>query len=609
MTITPGTGALGLSGSSPVVHTAATPHKWLPPLGAMSPAGLNFDQTVQFTSDAFDIELNSSQAYLERVEFAALSAGLLDPYLVPELVNLISGGVVNEVQLHVFDKKLVSVVRGRDQAFYASDTSVNVVYSVKVGTVPTVPTSVPGFPLIPVIPGVTVPLTIVAAWRASQIAQDLCRRVGLTCVWEAHDYLMREDTVVNGPILPAIQRLIEPFSHFERSKTDIWVEGRVMTVRARQEAPSGGVAVDAHDARIIDLVLRARYTNFIRLLKLTGSRTGTSPYVSVDPGDQDFVTENETLHPVSHAVTARTITTRTVRKLDNACKREVVETYRDALLSVGTAGQFQLLPMHLVARETTVSDWDDLALAFPNVILNKPKENSRVTTREIFDPNGGSSSLLGQLVPQTRTSIMNDYDGEGYVRMQDTRKEVWDLLPGSTGLGKTWVLSKMETKKYDRNGAGMYQITTTQYGSDGVAGDSHRTIANGTPPGGPGRGSAGGSFEGTPISYGILISQQPGAKDITIDNPNLLLTDLLIIAAQARAASGATEVEINFTAAGMPWIKRGQFIHLTNLFAEDGTTPIATKTALVSEARVEYREQGEEPTYLTYVKALYWDDA
>lgn len=591
---------------------------YLPPI-SLKPSALNFDQSVQFASDQFEIAMNDSLAYLSRVEFAALAAGLLDPYLDPVLVDLIAGdqtGVIDELELHVFPNKNVSVLRGRDAASYAADSTVNVVYRVATGTLP-VPTvsAIPGYPLIPVIPGVTVPLVLTSAWRASDIARDLCRRVGLTCIWQTYDYFMREDTTVNGPVLSTIQSLVEAFSHFEPSKVDIWAEGRNLIIRSRGALGGGsltphgnfagpGFTLDAHDSRITDLVLRAKLNGFIRILRLTGSKTGSNLFVAQDPGTEDISTTNETLHPVTGEVTLRTITTRTTRKLDNACLNETVETYRDALVQIGTAGQFELLKMHLVSRASTVSDWDDLALAYPNVILNKPKENSRVTIEEVIDPQSSG----GTLAPQKRTSIMNSYDLEGYIRMQDTRKEIWDLLPGGTGLGKTWVLSKSETKKYDRNGAGQYQITTTQYGADGVAGDSHRTVANGAPPGGPGRSvPTNASTSGLAITYGILISQEPGAKDITINAPDLLLPELLIIANQAKASSGNVEVSITFCAAAMPWIRRGQYITITGLFAEDGTTPIPISTALVTDARVEYREDSESPEYKTYVTAVFWE--
>ncbi len=79
---------------------------------------------------------------------------------------------------------------------------------------PEVPLAVPGFPSLPVIAGVTVPQVKHGHWKASTIAKDLCTQVGLELVWDTYDYDLREDVVVNGPILSAIQSLVEPFSHF-----------------------------------------------------------------------------------------------------------------------------------------------------------------------------------------------------------------------------------------------------------------------------------------------------------------------------------------------------------------------------------------------------------
>ena len=450
---------------------------------------------------------------------------------------------------------------------------------------------------------------LIGPWTARSIAMDLCTRIGLTCVWGARNYNMRVDTVVNGPILSTLQSLVEPFNHFERSKSDIWVEGTTVFIRPRGESGSG-ITMDAHDSRILDMTIQAKPAGLIRVLRLLGSRTGNqNNFLAVDPGVEETETTNETLHPITEAVTLRTVTKRRTRKLDNACLSETIDTFRDAMLKVGSAGQVELVPMHLVGRAETISDWDELTLVYPNKIVNQPKEHSRVTTDYVYDPE----TTFGTLKQQKRTMIMNDYDLEGFCRCQDTRKEIFeDLSSQVTGGGAlgSWTFVKAESKKYDRNGAGMYQITTTQYGADGVAGDCHRTIANGEPPGGPGHtvaGNTNSNAQGTPITYGILISSELGAKDITIDNPNLLLEDLLYIKAQALASSGSTEVEISFSAAGMPWIRRGQFITLTGLFAEDGTTPIPLAAALVTEARVEYRETSKTPTYLTYVKALFWE--
>lgn len=606
--ITPGTGTLALAGNYPSPREAAIHTLYLPGI-ALVPAELNYDQTVALVADQFEVAMNDSYAFLNRLGFATLSTGLLDPYLVPDYVNHITGGVVDEIELHILPQKLTSVLRGRDKAAYAADSTVYLTYSVDPAqpVVPQVPPAVPGFPTLPVIPGVTVPLVLHGFRTASAIAKDLAARVGLGLIWNTYDYILREDVTVSGPVLAAIQSLCEPFSHFERSKVDIWAEGGTLIIRNRN-ATGGGISMDAHDSRITDLVLKAKFTGYVRVLRILGSATGThGPDFAVDPGFRVDETTEEmgSAGPSSFQSSAsvttydtKIVTRSRIRILDNAQMDQTVSTFKDVIDAQGV-----LHRAALVSLKETISDWDDLALIFPNTIVNRPKENSRTITESGFDPQAP-----GALAPLNRTTITHNYSLDGYLTAQNTTKEVWDATPTPRG-PQGWVLDSSETKQYQKNGAGQYQITTTQYGSDGTPGDVRRTMANGTPPGGPGRGlsgSAGGTNE-QQITFATLISTQPGAKDITINNKSLLAQHMTIIAQQARAQSGSTEVEISFTAAGMPWLRRGQYITLTGLFAEDGTTPIVLPAALVTEARIEYRESSESPTYLTYCKAVFWE--
>jgi hypothetical protein len=77
------------------------------------------------------------------------------------------------------------------------------------------------------------------------------------------------------------------------------------------------------------------------------------------------------------------------------------------------------------------------------------------------------------------------------------------------------------------------------------------------------------------------------------------------ICALAAAASGATEVDISFTAANMPWLKQGQTISLTGLKDEDDGT-FSLDPAFVTEAKFEYRENSQTPTNLVHVRAVYY---
>jgi hypothetical protein len=109
------------------------------------------------------------------------------------------------------------------------------------------------------------------------------------------------------------------------------------------------------------------------------------------------------------------------------------------------------------------------------------------------------------------------------------------------------------------------------------------------------------------VTYATVISLAQGGRDVTIQNRSLLPEHLTIIANQARAQSESTETEISFTAAGVPWLRRGQYITLTGLIDEIGYE-VPLQRALVTEARIEYRESSANPTYLSYIKAIFWKD-
>lgn len=574
------------------------------------PSGLNVDQTVQLAADQFEVAFNNSTPFVDRPTGADMSTGLLDPYdpyLAPIFVNHIAGGVMDEHELHVTPSSMISVLRGRNAMAFALETTVYVTYSVAFeqdGNPPPSGTlAIQGFPQLTAIPGVTVPLTLHGQWRVSQIIKDLCQRAGLGVSYGGPDYQLREDTVVNGPILGAIQSLIEPFNHFEPSKMDMWVESGILIIRPRGTAGPGAASqiLDAHDTRITDLMIRQRYLNTIRVLRLVGSRTGTNLNVAIDPGSRTDVTTDETVDPTTNAVTLKTVTTSLIRILDNAVKSQTVQVFGDKVNDQGV-----LTRGALISEKAIVADWDDLVLGYPNVVVNQPKQHSQVTTESGFNQAIGSEHT--ELVPMNRTTVLHKYSLTGYLTLQDTKKEIWDTTPTPFGV-VGWILDSREAKAYEDNGAGMYQITTTQFGADGTPGDVRRTTANGTRPGGPGRKTSAGKSANSDetVTYATVISLAAFAKDLTIQNKSLLQEHLTLIARQAVASSGKTEVEVSFTAAGMPWIKRGQFLQITGLHREDGTTLIPLGAGLVTEARIEYRETKDGPTYKSMVKYVYWE--
>jgi hypothetical protein len=555
-------------------------------------AELNVDQTVQLVSDQYEVALNGSEAFVNRagLNTSTVETGLLDDDLVEHFITNIATGIVDEVELHVTTVDQKCVVRGRDAAAYAIESTFYINYSVTEAQQSEQQTAaLPGFPHLPRIPGVTVPLVKFGFWTASAIAQDLCKRAGLSCSYGAPDYHMREDFVVNGSVASALQTLVEPFNHFEPRKIDIWTEGQTVMIRSRGVA-GGGIELDAHDTRVTDLMIRARFLGFVRVVRLIGSASGSHVGGGVAVtgfSDAETVDEME----ADGVVVSRIVTREHKRDIDGAVLNQLIETWAFD----SEAGSQAEGALTLVSIKETISDWDSPVVVFPNQLLNRPKENQRVIEESALDSDG-------QMKPSNKTTISHSYDGDGYLTAQMTRKEDFDPDTGQ------YTLSEQQTKQYRRSTSSQYQITSTEFGPDGTPGSTRRTTVNGTPPGGPGgaqpRNVAAESSQ--PITYATIISTAIGAKDVTIQNRNLLLPHLQIIAAQAAFASGATEVEINFTAAGIPWLHRGQFLQLTGLQDEFGYD-IPLQTALVTESKIEYRESTSAPTYLTHVKACWWE--
>jgi hypothetical protein len=250
--------------------------------------------------------------------------------------------------------------------------------------------------------------------------------------------------------------------------------------------------------------------------------------------------------------------------------------------------------LRLFSTSETANDWPTPGIqTAPNgeiSVSSVPPQRASVTETLEYDSEGEKT--------RTRTSRSMSYGDDGYMRADTTTKEVFDSSGAST--------STTDVKTYKRNGLHMYEIT--QIRDDGSV---QRTHANGTPPGGPGRGRVlvpglnAGAGAGSPVVYATVISSQPGARDVTVSNNNLTQAHLGVIAAQAAEASGATEVEVSFTAANIPWLRRGGGLALTGL-TDEGGGPIALSNFLITEVKHEYREGDAAPTYLTHVRASYW---
>jgi len=339
---------------------------------------------------------------------------------------------------------------------------------------------------------------------------------------------------------------------------------------------------DIKDARISSQMIRFRVLDFIRTVRLTGMPK-TSPCLS-GLLEYNVVTTDEIIDNVTGNVTTRIVETRTLRIPDDAELRSVKETWIGD--SVGGSMAFPNL------KSETFFNQDLLFFDANCNILGNPRLNGSVTIESTMEE--------GEI---KRKTIKYSYDGDGFMRAEEMTEE------DKNADTKNWEPFKREIKTYRRPSVKMVQTTTETFGPDTDGSwtpsqDTRRSTGSGLPPGGPGRAPQSNAVSSPPIGVAAIISGAPGAKDISYSNPNLTEADLQVIMGQAVAASGAVEMEVNFTAVGVPWLRRGQRMALTGLSADDGT-PIPLQTMFVTEVRTEFDEASA--TSLSSVKAAWWE--
>src|SRR6266849_4298013 len=188
-------------------------------------AAITIDQTIHHTADQWELAMNNEEPFFERSKAGTvdLSIGLIDALGNSQLVKHVKEGRIDEWELEFSPNQTIGRLRGRDAMAFALDTTLFITYlSGGVQIPPTPPQDLP-IGLRP-IPGVTTRINLPGNWHASTICEDLAKRVGLECSYQAPDYRLRTDVTVSGPAGAAIQQLIAPFSSFAPYKVDVSVE-------------------------------------------------------------------------------------------------------------------------------------------------------------------------------------------------------------------------------------------------------------------------------------------------------------------------------------------------------------------------------------------------
>jgi len=594
-----------------------------------SPRRIRLLQSLQYVSDRYEVEFAGADVYFarSRTNTLAIKTGLRTPLGVDEFSTHVSGGRVDEYEVRGSPDEVTTVVRGRDAAALAHDTVLYITYGAVQDPTEVEPAVAPP-PGVAPIPGVTQRLVLYGRWTAAAIASDLAARAGLELSWQAPDYTVVGDFEVSGRVFNAVQQLASPFSQFEPYRVDIFAEGLTLVVRQRpgvSNPPTGPLAtaytvaalalarrdvgqLDSHvgnaqaytvsmkDARVLQWMVRARYLDYIRVVRVYGavqSTAGNSFFIGgkTDVKLEEIDVDNRGPDGVGQVVH------KTVRHPDEATIHKETQTY----------GPNPNEPTSVVQLDDEVvdNDWDTPEI-IGNTIINQVHQRKSVATVSQFN------TADGVFRPVSRHTTTWMYDAsEGFMNGQETLVETYNKDTAS------FDESEKEVRALEDNGIRKWEETVDSYRAVDVEGGgkawSHQSRTSnpggGYRPDGKGRGLFISASLSDPLKnqtfIGALVDDQPGAVDVEVNDKNLLYDDAAFIIGQARASSGATEYELNFTGANIPWMRKGSLLHVTGVEDAEGT-PIGTETALVFDVSVDYAEDGDQPTSLQTVKAVWW---
>lgn len=566
------------------------------------------DQSISLVADQFEVTLSSSQPFVSRatINLATIKSGLVDALGASKLIEHITAGVIDEVELAGGPSHMEATVRGRDASAHLLDTIIRVNYGGPIKD----PADIDALPpSLVAIEGVTTAIEQPGVWLASAVVRDLARRVGLDAVYMAPDYKLRDVITNDGPIIGAIQNILAPFCQFEPSRVDVWVDGTTLMVRPRPGVGGGAGAagtpvpgffntIEARDARITNLQLRSSTLGMTRVMRLTGAP---------EPGEQDACdniveTSTENIgYDAAGAVQTRVVERTTTRVPLGHVLKIYSETYTTTPPNLAASGTYSRTApgsgstTRLTKTTKQTNNWDRPFYDENCNILNSPLEHSQLIETSAWDNTAKS------LQPTEQQKVTFQYDGDDFKTMQTTDKFTYNKSK------KRFDAASRTITRFMPTGILEYSAVTDVYGiSAGAWSHQSRSTApaGGHRPGGKGRKIPSNLNERPPIYIAELVVDDPLASDFKYANKNLEMPNLEIIAQQCRDASGAEELEISFTAANIPWLRRGQMIQITNLDDESGAD-IPLPPMLIFENKLEY-DGGASPKYTSTVRAVAW---
>lgn len=555
----------------------------------------NTQGTVELPAEHYDALTVGSQKFRDAARtdrITTFAPGLYDDNLVPQTVAIVQDGVIDEYELVITPKEMTTTLHGRDQMAILLDTYFKTRYL-----------RAPRASVTTVVEDPSI-VQVVGQFNASLIAQQAVAFAGLGLSWEVPDYELQEDFDGVGRIIDVLKRLIQPWTQVEPYRADIFIQNNVVIIRPRNPGAPADYTYGITNFRRKRIAIRKRPGKKFGTVTLLGLRQGDTQ--TQNPGGgigniwiEGEQTEEETIETFAPGggglLSVTTITT--TFKMPG---RNVTHAEKTVFTVVGGIPQ-------LTSKETIDNEWEPVMIDTAGPV-NQYIQNSQLVVRSGVDPNDGKFKVLAQ----EETGF--DHDFQGFTTGETTLKTA---LSSDTGNLEN---SSLVVKTYHDLGPLLSELQTEQFSWDSdkkqwniLSRDTQQQ--SGRRPGGPGRGlpikkktadgkqSPGGS---TQISLSQTLSTDPDAIDVTYSNVNLNLAQLQLIMNQFIAAQALWEYEILVDGTQMPWLRRGNYIQINDLFAEDNVTEIVLPVMMITEVNTKFDMSSQRSESTSQMRAFGW---
>jgi hypothetical protein len=561
--------------------------------------------TLEYTADHFELSFTGSEPFRNKTttDTVTLTIGFLDSFNVPQTIISLDGGFTDEFQITLTPKSITGVKNGRDQGFNALDKKFNKRYY----RFPQVPPPVPP-PVLDSFGHVIPPIPFVTGqFKASQIAAEAAAHAGLSLSWGCPDYQILSTFFASGRVIDTIRKLVRPFTFVAPFQADIFIEGNVLVIRPRLGLnPAPNYTITMANMKRESATFRVRKTQRYGLVTLIGSANALNQTGNVFVEGQIVLVDTQESFSSDGELLSRVVTTSTYSTPSKNLLEMIKETYTQA--SEGGGGG-----VFLTRRDTTENDWEPVLIDTAGPVTQK-KHIAQSVQSEGFDDNGNWTTL-------ERTETGYAYDGNGFelgettvVSKLDQNANPPQLVPDSMTIKTMRDIATLITEQTTE----VYQFTneaTSQFSGTFQSSITRPVLVSrdtqqqaGTRPGGPGRARplTVGNDGGQQAEVSLLISTDPFSVDVQESVPDLTRAQCITILQQFQQASYVWQYEAIFQGVNMPWIQRGQYLQITGILAEDGTTPIVLPTMLVLEVEDDYDESVQHAKSVANIRCIGW---